>query len=86
VRLRGGSDGLGGVAGRGLGSCAWPELAGSLEQGPGERVLDIACGQARLGADVVGVDISAAMLNKAGATGPEGIAYVRADVTRHPTW
>jgi SAM-dependent methyltransferase len=59
----------------------------------GERVLDIACGQgrmsrylARLGADVVGVDISAAMLSKARAIGPEDITYVHADVTRHPTW
>jgi SAM-dependent methyltransferase len=59
----------------------------------GERVLDIACGQgrmsrylARLGADVTGVDISAAMLSKARATSPDDIAYVRADVTRHPTW
>jgi len=59
----------------------------------GGRVLDIACGQgrmsrylARLGADVVGVDISAAMLNKARAIGPENIAYVRADVARHPAW
>ena len=56
-----------------------------------ERVLDIGCGQgrmsrylSRLGADVTGVDISAAMLDKARAAGPEGIAYVRADVTRHP--
>ena len=59
----------------------------------GLRVLDIACGQgrmsrylARLGADVVGVDISAAMLGKARAIGPEDIAYVRADVARHPAW
>jgi SAM-dependent methyltransferase len=59
----------------------------------GERVLDIACGQgrmsrylARLGADVVGVDISAAMLSKARAIGPADIAYVRADVARHPAW
>jgi len=59
----------------------------------GERVLDIACGQgrmsrylARLGADVVGVDVSAAMLDKARAIGPADIAYVHADVTRHPAW
>jgi SAM-dependent methyltransferase len=59
----------------------------------GERVLDIACGQGRmsrhlteLGAEVTGVDISAAMLGKARATGPPGITYLRADVTRHPTW
>jgi len=59
----------------------------------GERVLDIACGQgrmsrylSRLGAEVVGVDISAAMLAKARATGPDDITYVLADVTRHPAW
>lgn len=59
----------------------------------GERVLDIACGQgrmsrylARLGADVTGVDISAAMLGKARTTGPEEIAYFCADVSRHPGW
>ena len=59
----------------------------------GARVLDIACGQGRMsrylawsGADVVGVDISAAMLDKARATGPEDIRYVHADVTRHPAW
>ena len=58
-----------------------------------QRVLDIACGQGRmsrylaqLGADVVGVDISAAMLGKARAVGPEDIAYVCADVTRPPAW
>jgi SAM-dependent methyltransferase len=57
------------------------------------RVLDIACGQgrmsrylARLGADVVGVDISAAMLDKARAAGPEDIAYVCADVAQRPVW
>jgi SAM-dependent methyltransferase len=59
----------------------------------GDRVLDIACGQGRmsrylagLGADVVGVDVSAAMLDKARAMGPEGISYVCADVTGHPAW
>jgi SAM-dependent methyltransferase len=67
--------------------------AGLLPVVTGERVLDIACGQgrmsrylARLGADVVGVDISAAMLNKARAAGPRNIAYVRGDVTRQPAW
>jgi 2-polyprenyl-3-methyl-5-hydroxy-6-metoxy-1,4-benzoquinol methylase len=59
----------------------------------GDRVLDIACGQgrmsrhlARLGAEVVGVDISAAMLVKARAAGPENITYIHTDVTRHPAW
>jgi SAM-dependent methyltransferase len=67
--------------------------AGLLPAMVGERVLDIACGQgrmsrhlARLGADVVGVDISATMLDKARAAGPEGIGYVRADVARPPVW
>jgi SAM-dependent methyltransferase len=66
---------------------------GLLPPVAGQRVLDIACGQgrlsrylARLGADVVGVDISAAMLDKARAAGPEDIAYVRADVARPPVW
>ncbi len=67
--------------------------AGLLPAVTGERVLDNACGQgrmschlARLGADVVGVDISAAMLGKARAAGPENIAYIRADVTQRPVW
>jgi len=65
--------------------------SGLLPAVTGERVLDIACGQGRmsrylagLGADVVGIDISAAMLKKACASGPEAIAYVHAHVTRHP--
>lgn len=48
--------------------------AGLLPAVTGERVLDIACGQGRmsrylagLGAEVAGVDISAAMLSKARA-------------------
>ena len=59
----------------------------------GERVLDVACGQGRmsrylaqLGAEVTGVDIAAAMLDKARASGPGDISYVCADVTRHPAW
>jgi ubiquinone/menaquinone biosynthesis C-methylase UbiE len=67
--------------------------AGLLPAVTGDRVLDIACGQGRmsrclamLGADVVGIDISAAMLGKARAAGPESITYIRADVTRHPAW
>jgi SAM-dependent methyltransferase len=66
---------------------------GLLPDVTGERVLDVACGQgrmsrhlARLGAEVVGVDISAAMLDKARASSPESIAYVRTDVTRYPAW
>lgn len=67
---------------------AHPELLPAVD---GKRVLDIACGQGRMsrylasrGAEVTGVDISAAMLAKARAAGPEHIAYVRADVTRDP--
>ena len=67
--------------------------AGLLPAVAGQRVLDVACGQGRmsrylagLGAEVVGVDISAAMLGKARALGPAGITYVHADITGHPTW
>jgi ubiquinone/menaquinone biosynthesis C-methylase UbiE len=35
---------------------------------------------------VVGVDVSAAMLAKARAAGPENITYIHADVTRHLAW
>jgi len=66
---------------------------GLLPAATGDRVLDIACGQGRmsrylaaLGADVVGVDISDAMLGKAREAGPGGIAYLRGDVTRRPAW
>jgi SAM-dependent methyltransferase len=66
---------------------------GLLPAVTGDRVLDIACGQGRmsrylalLGADVAGIDISAAMLGKARAAGPENITYIHADVTRHPSW
>jgi len=69
------------------------EQAGLLPAVTGERVLDLACGQGRMsrflaqrGAQVTGVDISAAMLARARAQGPEGITYVRADVTRRPGW
>ena len=67
--------------------------SGLLPAVTGARVLDIACGQgrmsrylARLGAKVAGVDISAAMLGKARAAGPEDITYIHADITRHPAW
>ena len=67
--------------------------AGLLPVVTGHRVLDIACGQGRmsrylasLGADVAGVDISAMMLGKARAAGPENITYICADVTGHPAW
>lgn len=67
--------------------------AGLLPAVTGDRVLDIACGHgrmsrclARLGADVTGIDISAAMLAKARAAGTDTITYIHADVTRHPAW
>lgn len=67
--------------------------AGLLPAVTGDRVLDIACGQGRmsrylasLGADVTGIDISAAMLGKARAAGPDNITYIHADVTRHLAW
>jgi SAM-dependent methyltransferase len=41
---------------------------------------------ASLEAAVTGIDISAAMLGKARAVGPENITYIHADVTRHPAW
>ena len=59
----------------------------------GQRVLDVACGQGRMsrhlataGAEVTGIDISAAMLAKARAAGPPGITYIHADISRHPGW
>ena len=67
--------------------------AGLLPAVTGERVLDLACGQGRMsrflaqrGAQVTGVDISAAMLARARAQGPEDITYVHGDVTRRPGW
>jgi SAM-dependent methyltransferase len=67
--------------------------AGLLPAVAGRRLLDVACGQgrmsrylARLGAEVVAVDISAAMLDKARVLGPEDITYVHADIARHPGW
>jgi SAM-dependent methyltransferase len=64
------------------------ELAGDVR---GLRVLDLACGQgrvarvlARRGAQVVAVDISAALLEKARAAErrePLGVTYVHADAT-----
>jgi len=66
---------------------------GLLPDVTGDRVLDIGCGQGRmsrhlasLGADVTGVDISAAMLGRARAAGPANVTYIHADVTGHLTW
>ena len=62
------------------------ELAGPVA---GLRVLDLACGHGRvsrelagLGAEVTGVDLSAALLAKARAAGPAAIRYVQADAAR----
>jgi len=59
----------------------------------GDRVLDIGCGQGRmsrrlagLGADVTGVDLSAAMLARARAAGTAGITYIQADVAGDLGW
>jgi SAM-dependent methyltransferase len=67
-------------------------LAGAVA---GLRLLDLACGHGRLarelarrGAQVVGVDLSAALLAKARnreQTTPLGIAYIHADVTSPAT-
>jgi len=68
--------------------------AGLLPALTGARVLDIACGQGRMcrylarsgAAEVVGVDISAAMLHMARASGPADITYIRADVAGRSAW
>ena len=77
----------------GFGPClisAHPELMPAMAT---LRVLDLACGHGRLsrdlaraGANVVGVDVSGALLDKARAEESAGIDYVRADVTRAPSW
>jgi SAM-dependent methyltransferase len=66
---------------------------GLLPAVAGQRVLDIGCGQGRmsrllaaLGAEVTGVDLSAAMLGRARAAGPDGISYIEADVTGQLAW
>jgi SAM-dependent methyltransferase len=66
---------------------------GLLPAASGDRVLDIGCGQGRmsrhlagLGADVTGVDVSAAMLARARAAGTAGITYIHADVAGDLGW
>jgi SAM-dependent methyltransferase len=66
-------------------------LLGLLPDLSGRRVLDLACGQGRLsrelarrGANVVGIDISNELLERARAaetSDPLGIAYLQADAT-----
>lgn len=73
---------------RDVGSAALLDLAGDVR---GRRLADIACGQgriarelARCGAEVIGVDVSHALLAKALAAerdDPLGVAYIEADVT-----
>jgi SAM-dependent methyltransferase len=71
-----------------------PAHADLLPAGTGDRVLDIACGHGRmsrhlagLGAEVTGVDISAAMLARAhAADDQENITYIHADITDYLVW
>ena len=67
--------------------------AGLLPVAAGNRVLDVGCGQGRmsrhlagLGAEVTGVDVSAAMLGRARAVGPADITYLHADITGDLAW
>jgi len=67
--------------------------AGLLPAAAGNRVLDVGCGQGRmsrhlagLGAEVTGVDVSAAMLGRARAVGPADITYLHADITGDLAW
>jgi ubiquinone/menaquinone biosynthesis C-methylase UbiE len=79
------------AAGQSVADPATAELLRLSGDVRGMRVLDVACGQgrvarelARRGAQVTGVDISAALLAIAGALEtdqPHGISYVHADVT-----
>ena len=69
----------------------WPDTARMLDLRPGERVLDVACGNglsarrmAAGGAEVVGIDASEAMLERASAYATEhdrSIEYRQVDVT-----
>jgi 2-polyprenyl-3-methyl-5-hydroxy-6-metoxy-1,4-benzoquinol methylase len=73
-----------------------PLIAAQAELLPplaGLRVLDLACGHGRLsrelargGAEVVGVDQSAGLLDLARARDSVGVDYIQADVTEAPRW
>jgi SAM-dependent methyltransferase len=70
-----------------------PEHADLLPAVPGDRVLDVACGQGRmtrhlagLELDATGIDISAGMLERARAVGPQSIGYIHGDVNDHASW
>lgn len=59
----------------------------------GERILDLGCGQGRIarrladaGNQVVGVDLSEALLSIAGRAAHAGISYIHADVCRLDWW
>jgi len=74
-----------------VGAPEWPALQAQLPNLQGRRVIDLGCGYgwfcryARMqgAAQVVGVDVSEKMLERARATTQdEGIAYVRADLDR----
>jgi SAM-dependent methyltransferase len=59
----------------------------------GLRVLDVACGLGRMsrylaarGAAVVGVDLSAALVEKARSNGDAGIEYLQGDITQPERW
>lgn len=65
----------------------WPFLERALSNGPSRRLLDLGCGPgehsrflAARGFDVVGVDSSPAMLQRAEAAGAAGVHFVLADL------
>lgn len=90
---------------RGDGGRRWASLAAILDRHhaavtdllaaratvwPGERVLDVGCGQGTLarrlavtGAEVTAADLSPDLLDLARVAGPERVHFVEADVARH---